>query len=159
MLSLDLTFLWTIIDLIILFLILKKFLFKPLLAVIEKRKSLIDDSLSSAEEKEASAFALQEKYEYELNVSKVKSDELINESREKAQKEYERILAEAKLEAARIMETAGKNIEMQKKSEFEKMQSSIVDIAAAIAMKASEESIDEEKSRKLLKELLMKAGA
>jgi F-type H+-transporting ATPase subunit b len=160
MLSIDPWYvLWSIINVIVLFLVLKKFLYKPVLRMMDKRQNQIDTAIDTAEKNEAQALALKEKYENELQMSKNKAEEIIKESRIKAQNEYERILKEAKEEAENVILAAGKSIELQKKQEFEKMQEALVDIAIAAAVKATEESIDKEKSRKMLEQLVMKAGA
>lgn len=148
-----------IINIIILFLLLKKFLFKPVTQIMEKRRDLIENSLSKAEQREQDANALHERYENELQQSRSTADEIIGRAKDKAQNEYDKIIAEAKAEAEKYLETAKKDFEIEKRHEMEKMQESIVEIAILAAIKASEESIDKEKSKKLLEELVMKAGA
>lgn len=158
MLALDLNILWTFINIIVLFLLLKKFLFKPIAGIMEKREQLIKTSLDNARDKENEALSLRGNYENEIKESKNKAEEIINEARKKAKIEYDRIIDEAKLETSRVYKTAEKNMELQRQKEMEEMQNSIVDLAVAIAKKASQESIDEEKSKKILLELVMKAG-
>lgn len=159
MLSLDYTIIYTIINIIVLFLLLKKFLFKPVTEIMEKRQQDIENSISIAKEKEESAIELQQKYENELKLSKIKAEELISTAKNKAQIEYEKIVNEASYEAQKVTQIATNNIEILKKKEMERLQESIVDIALAVAIKASEESIDQQKSKKMLDELVMKAGA
>lgn len=159
MLSLDGTLIWTIVNIIVLFILLRIFLFKPVTNIMEKRRLEIENSINHANEKEQSAIELHQKYEEDLKSSKSKADDLVIEAKKKAQNEYDKIVIEARTEAARVLETANKNIEMLKRREIQKVQESIVDIALAAAVKASEDSIDEQKSKKLLEELVMKAGA
>lgn len=160
MLSLDYwTIIFSFINIIVLFIVLKIFLFKPVMGIMEKRKQAIESTIANAEEQEQDAFALHEKYENEILESKSKADDIIAKAKGRAQNEYNKILSDARIDADKVIETARKDFEVQKEKELRSMRESIVDIAILAAMKASEESIDEEKSKKLLEELVMKAGA
>ena len=50
MLSLDLNLVWTIINLVVLYLLLRHFLFKPVMGIMEKRRQIIEDGLKNAQE-------------------------------------------------------------------------------------------------------------
>lgn len=159
MLSLDWNILWTFINLIILFLILKKFLFKPITKIMNERQRQIEASFADAQKQQREANEMHVRYETEIASTKIKAEDIIKDAKEKAKSEYNRIITEAGKEADKLTETARKNLEIQKKKEFEEIQNSLIDVAFSVAMKASAESIDENKSKKLLEELVMKAGA
>ena len=48
MIKVDLSLLWTIINLVVFYLLLKKFLFKPVMGIMEKREQMIADGLKNA---------------------------------------------------------------------------------------------------------------
>ena len=52
MLSINMDLVWTIINLIILYVLLKKFLIKPVTSIMEQRKALIEGSLANARKQE-----------------------------------------------------------------------------------------------------------
>ena len=62
MLNFDINILWSLINLIILFVLMRLFLFKPIKKVLAKRKEMIDSQFKEAEEKEKSAEELYDNY-------------------------------------------------------------------------------------------------
>ena len=49
MLTLNLNLLWTVVNVLILFLLLRKFLYKPVMDIITQRQKQVDDALAAAE--------------------------------------------------------------------------------------------------------------
>lgn len=58
MIKVDLSLLWTIINLVVFYLLLKKFLFKPVMGIMEKREQMIADGLKNASDRQEEAEAL-----------------------------------------------------------------------------------------------------
>ena len=63
MLKFDINILWTLINLIIFFVLMKLFLFKPIKKTLDKRKELIEGQFKAAEDKEKKADELQAEYQ------------------------------------------------------------------------------------------------
>ena len=57
MLTLNLNLLWTVVNVLILFLLLRKFLYKPVMNVIAQRQKQIDDAIAAAETSKQDAAA------------------------------------------------------------------------------------------------------
>ena len=70
MLRIDFNLVLTIINLIVLYLILRKFLFRPVMDIMEKREKMIADGISHANEEQDKAHALKKQYEDALNGAK-----------------------------------------------------------------------------------------
>ena len=100
MLKLDMNLVWTVINVIILFLLIKKFLFKPVNNILEKRQQEAEDVLSeaTAKQKEADDLSLKQ-----LELDKEKS---LEEAHNKASQEYDRIVSEADKKAGEKLEDA-----------------------------------------------------
>jgi F-type H+-transporting ATPase subunit b len=99
---------WTLIAFIIVFLILKKFAWKPILASLKERETGIATSLASAErvkaemaqmksENEAMLAQAREERSKMVKEAKEASDKMIAEAKEKARAEYDRIVADAQV--------------------------------------------------------------
>ena len=73
MLRIDFNLVLTIINLIVLYLILRKFLFRPVMDIMEKREKMIADGISHANEEQDKAHALKKQYEDALNGAKEES--------------------------------------------------------------------------------------
>jgi len=84
-------------DLVILYFILKRLLFKPVWEFMENRKNSIAESMEKAEKGKAEALELKNKYESELNEAYAKAQKILKEAEEKAKQEYERIIRMQKM--------------------------------------------------------------
>ena len=67
LLRIDWNVVFTIINLIVLYLILRKFLFRPVMDIMEKREKMIADGISHANEEQDKVHALKKQYEDALN--------------------------------------------------------------------------------------------
>lgn len=124
MLRVDINLLFTIINLLVLVFLMKKFLFGPIRVVIEKRQAEIEESYKKAEETNTAANELKAKYEEGLNNIEEERKQTINNAKIEASKEYDeivnnankkadKILADAKLQAAKEAETKQREMQQQ----------------------------------------------
>ena len=135
MLQLNWNLVFEIINLIILCLLFKKFLIKPVTAVMDKRQAMISDGLSNARNSEAQADELKNRYEAALRDARNESGRLIEEAKKRAQEESDRILKEAGDQAADIMRKAETNIENEREKTMADLQSRIAELAVSAARK------------------------
>ena len=131
---------WTMIiawvNLLILYLVLKKLLFKPIKNMIDSRQKEIDDMYSDAESSKESAAALKAEYEERLAAAEEESEQMLRSAQRRAQLKEEEILKEANEKAARTLERAEERIEQEKKRAINDVKNQVsglaVDIAAAV---------------------------
>lgn len=159
MLKFDLSIIWTFVNIIVLFLFLKKFLFKPVNEIIERRRNAIMGSLQDAEDRRTEAHQLKGHYEEELKVAGEQASVIVREARERAELEYNKILQDAKTEAARIMTDAEKSIELERVKAMEKAQAEIAGIALLAASKLINKNVDDNDNRQFLGDFLKEVGA
>ena len=81
MLRLDINLVFTVINLLITYFILRKFLFKPIHKVVEQRKEEIDRQYAGAKETEEKALALKAQYEESLSSVEAEKAKAVNEAR------------------------------------------------------------------------------
>ena len=79
MLRLDFNLVWNIVNIIVLYLLLKHFLIKPVMAVMDKRQAMIDDGIARARNAENDANALKSQYEEKMKHSEEEGEKLIEE--------------------------------------------------------------------------------
>ena len=158
MLTLTWTIIWTFVDLIVLYVLLKKFLFARVQKVLDQRQEMIQGQMDHAKEQEALANQnLQQVRETVENATK--------EAREKAQrileaasrKEKEQLQASEE-EAKRILISSRKQAEQERKKLLADTQDEMVTIAMLAARKAVGNNINEEKEKALFEDLLKKVG-
>lgn len=101
MLRLDINIVWTILNLLIIFAIVKIFLIKPIHKILDARQAEIDKQYADAKAAQDSAEELKTKYEASLSGVQAEKEGILNEARGKASNEYDRIVADAQTEAKR----------------------------------------------------------
>ena len=131
---------WTMLfawcNLLIIYLFLKKILFKPVKNMIDSRQKEVDDMYAGAEEAEANAKAMKAEYEAKLANADSESEEILRTAQRRALLKEEEILKEAAVEATRIRDRASEEIAMEKKRMLGEIKDEVsgmaIDIASAV---------------------------
>ena len=126
---------WTIINLIVLFLLLRHFLINPVSNIMEQRRKLIADGLQNAQDTQDEANRLKADYEEALSGAKKESAEIVDKARIDARAEYDRIVGEAGAKAGNIIENAKENVRIEREQTMKELQSQIAGLAIASAEK------------------------
>ncbi len=151
-----LIFAW--INLVILYFILRKLLFKPVKKMIDSRQSEIDGMYSDAEEAKSGAEAMKAEYEEKLSHAEEESEEILRAAHRKAQLREEEILREADAKAARTLERAEEQIELEKKKAINEVKDEVSDMAIGIAAAVIERDINKSDHNALIDDFISKMG-
>ena len=135
MLSINMGLVWTIINLIVLFLLLRHFLINPVSNIMEQRRKLIADGLQNAQDTQDEANRLKAEYEEALSGAKKESAEIVDKARIDARAEYDRIVGEAGAKAGNIIENTKENVRIEREQTMKELQSQIAGLAIASAEK------------------------
>ena len=135
MLSINMGLVWTIINLIVLFLLLRHFLINPVSNIMEQRRKLIADGLQNAQDTQDAANRLKAEYEEALSGAKKESAEIVDKARIDARAEYDRIVGEAGAKAGNIIENAKENVRIEREQTMKELQSQIAGLAITSAEK------------------------
>lgn len=158
MLRLDFNLVWNIVNVIVLYLLLKHFLIKPVLGIMDKRQAMIEESISNARQSEAAASELKGQYEDKLAVSGEETAKLMNEAKAEAKAEQERMIREAGEQADRIIENAHKTADADQEKAMRQAQAQIANLVIAAAQKVVGGEIDDTKNQALYDKYLAEAG-
>ena len=142
------TFIATICNLFIQCWLIKKFLFKPIREVIEKRRALADSQIQDAKKAKEEAETMKAGYEAEMAKAKETASVILQDAQKDAAARSEAMLQEAKAQAAGI----------KAKAEADILQEKIGGIAMDIAGKVIEREISEDDHRKLIDEFIENVG-
>lgn len=159
MFTLDWNIIWTFVNILVLFLFLKLFLFGPVTEIMEKRKQTISNSLDEAEATKMEALQIKKNYETELSNAGLEAVSIVNQARDRADIEYNNKILEAKEEALRIIQDANKTIELERKKSIQIAQSEIAGIALLAASKVIGKNVDENTNKQMLGDFLKEVGA
>ncbi len=160
--SLDAQFLFdtlvTALAMLFLFTALSYLLFNPVRDMLEKRKQRVIEEQETAKKNTQEAIAYREEYEQKLKGIEKEAENILSEARKKAVKNEAKIVAEAKEEAARIMERASGEIELEKKRALDDVKQEMITVASMMAQKVVSASIDTEMQESLIDETLKEMG-
>ena len=120
-------------NLVILFLILKKFLFKPVTRVVSERREKANRLISDAEEAKAAAEADKAAYEARMGQAEEDAAEVVRRAQEVAGRRGEEIIGGAEKRAAAIRKQAEADIAQEKKKALNDLKGEISEISLSIA--------------------------
>ena len=154
--------LWTMLfawaNLLILYLFLKKLLFKPMKNMIDSRQKEIDDMYSDAENARASAEELKSEYEEKISHADEESEQILKNAVRRAQLKEEEILSEANSQASRILERAEEQIELEKKRAINEVKNEVSSMAIGIASAVIERDVSPDEHRELIDDFINNIG-
>ena len=158
MLNLDWNIVWTIVNILVLFLLLKHFLFKPITEMMESRTAEIENNLKDAEDQKQKASELTAQYEEKLQGAHAEAAQIVSEARQRGQREYDAILKTAGQDAQKEQERARADMEREREEMLRGVQENVTELVLLTASKLSQKELDEESDRKLVDTFLSEAG-
>lgn len=148
----------TIVNFLILVLVLRHFLFKPVNDVIDSRQNDILKSIDKAIADEKKAEALKLETEKKLKETIDKGKDIVEDYKKRAEKVESDLIKDANAEAQLIIERAKKEAEREKLKAQHEIKSQIIDLALLLSSKTIEEAVDEQKHRQLIDDFIAKVG-
>ena len=142
----------------VLFLAASYFFFNPIRDMLEKRKNKIKEELDNAATAEEEARALREEYTEKLKNIDKEAESILSDARKRALDNENKIVSEAHEEAARIIERARKEAELEKQKAADDVKREMVVLASLMAGKVVKASIDTSVQESLVDETLKEIG-
>ena len=154
--------LWTMlfawINLLIIYLFLRKFLFHPVKKMIDSRQKEIDDMYTDAQSAKDSAEAYRTEYEEKIAKAEDESEEILRSAMRKAQLREEEILTDAGKEASLIKKNAEAAAELEKKRVLNEIKDEVSGMAISIAEAVIERDINEHDHDALIDDFINNIG-
>lgn len=153
---------WTIIfqicNLLILFALIKKFLFKRVMAVLDQRQQEIDGIYDAADKAKGDADQMKAEYTRRMSNARAEADLLVKNAMDTAQRRGDAIVQEARDEATHLKQKAESDIEQERRKAYSELVGEISGMAVDIAGRMVEREINEADHRELVDEFIKKAG-
>ena len=143
---------WTGLTFLILMLILTKFVWKPLLNIVNTREGKIQDALDLAKKTKAEMEKLQVQNQNLLKEARIERDELIKDAKETSSQMIEAAKVKAKEEADKIVENARVAIQAEKSAAVADLKNQVAGIAIDIAEKILKEELSSKEKQTQLAE-------
>ena len=147
-----------IIAVFVLFLIASYFLFNPVREMMAKRQAKIKGELDSAAKDMEDASLLKKQYEEKLKNINAEAEAILSDARKRALENENKIVAQAKEEAARIIDRAKVEAELEKQKAADDVKREMVVLASIMAGKVVKASIDTTVQESLVNETLKEIG-
>jgi F-type H+-transporting ATPase subunit b len=142
----------------VLFFVLSKFAFPPLMNMLDERAANIRGSLEKAEATRIEAERLLEEYKGQLAEGRQEAQKIIQQSKQVADTMKDEIVAKANSEAASVIEKAKLAIEAEKKAAMAELQASVADLSVAVTRKVIGNDLTSDEHVKLIEKYVAEAG-
>lgn len=153
------TCVFALINLLILFFVLKKVLFKPVMNYMDKRKNEVADSLKTSENAKNEALELKQQYEEQMKTARADGQKIIDDMTARANKIYSDTVAKAEEESRQILAHAQEDAQREHEKVLKDSKAEISGLAIAAASKVIDANLDNESNRKLVDKFLDETGA
>ncbi len=147
-------FLWTILTFLVLLVLLAKFAWKPLLALLDRREEMIRQSLDDAEKAKQELQRLQQESKEILSKARVEAQSILAKSRSEAEKLKGELRQEAKVQADSILRDAEKQIQVETEKAIAVIKNEVVDLSLLVASKLIKKNLSKEDNQSLIEESL-----
>jgi F-type H+-transporting ATPase subunit b len=149
-----------LINFVILFFLLRLFLYRPVLNMLAERRQKIQESLEQANKARQQAEVERTEFQRELEQARKTSQEATARVVQETEKMREAILAEAREEAEQIREQARQQIEVERQQAMADLQRQVADLAVELARKVIGQTVtvNEQAQRQLISQFLSEVG-
>ena len=145
-------------NLTILFLILKRFLFKPVQNMLNTRRNEIDSQYDAATNAKQNAEQMQSELTERLAGAKQEAESIVKEAADIAKARGDKIVEDAKATADGILRQAEADAELERKRVGENIKEQIVDVSTALAEKMLEREVNADDHNALIDDFINKIG-
>ncbi len=145
-------------NLTLIFLLIKKFLFKPVKKMIAQRQAAVDAQYAAADDDRAAAAAEKAAWEEKLADADNAAADIIGKATAAAEKRGDAIVAAAKTQADALMRQAEAEIELERKKAESEMREEIVTISTALAEKMLEREVRADDHKQLISAFMQEIG-
>lgn len=152
------TIVFTIINLVVLFLVLRKVLFGKVNAVLEQRAQLVQQQIDAAQASNRQAQELKEEYEGKLTDAHQEAAKIVSDAQTRAQRVYDGKVAEAQSEAQRLRNEAQAQIASERETMLQGARKEVASLALLAAAKAAGRSMDGNDDKAFVDEFLSEVG-
>ena len=158
MIKIDINLVFTIINLLVLYLLMKKFLFGPIIKVMDVRKAMIDQQFAGAKEQEDQAKALKEQYEGALKSAREESFQIMEQARKEAKAQADKTVDDTQAKVSAMLAKAQEDINTERENAMRQMKDDVASLAMEAAGKIIGKNSGADQDLSLYDQFIEKAG-
>ena len=152
------TIIFTLINTLIILLLYRFLLHKPVMKILDARKEKINSEMKAAEDAQAQAEAVKAEYDAKLKESREEAAQIVSNAVKRAGERENQIIAEAQQEAADLKKKAEESIELEKKKAINEIKDQISDIVIMASEKVCEKEISKADNEALIEKFIAEVG-
>lgn len=149
-------FIAQLINFVIVLLVLWRWVYTPLVRLLDQRSARIEQSMKQADEIEKRMKEVEEDQKRIVNQAKVEAAAILDVARMDSERRKKELLEAAKTEVQRVVTQGKEQLQMEKTNMIREAKSELIEIAIAAATKVLKESVSEKTSHKLAEEVVEK---
>ena len=154
LLNINANVIWTVVDLLILFLLMKKFLFGPVTAMLDQRAAAINADLDDAKAQKQAADVLLADHERQIGEARAEAGCIVADAKRRAEAAYEQKLAQAQEEIQRMQQQAARQIEADPRAMLAQTRREIARLSLLAASKVAQQRMDADNEFALVDDFL-----
>ncbi len=152
------TYIVQIVSFLILVWILRKFAWKPLMNMMEKRRQFIEENLANAERERSEAARIRQEYQEEMLKARQEAKNIVEKAIKESEQRAAEILAEARKENERLKAAALSDIEREREKAVADLRLQVVDMSIAVAEKIIQQKLDMQGQEALIEQIIQEVG-
>lgn len=152
------TFVFQLVNTLVIFLVFRHFLFKPATEFMENRTKGIENALEEADIKNREADNLKTQYEEKLANIREERNEILREATKRAEERSNEIIKATEVETQKMMERSRQEIERERQKVVNELKDQISTLAIMAASKVIEEELNQQTHEKMIEEFIKEVG-
>ena len=152
------TIIFQILNLLLLMVLFKKYLFKPVTEILEKRQAEIEGHYQEAQQAETDAKAMKANYESKMAGARQEADRVIKTATESANAMSASIVEDARTQADQLKRRAHTEIDLERRRAFDEVKGELSGIALDIASQVIEREVNEKDHEAFINEFIKNVG-
>lgn len=139
-----------IVNFLILLYLLKRFLYKPVVQMLQKRSRRVEKSLAKAKQAEEDAARSQQEYDQKISAGVNEANQIVDKAKAEAEKVRAELIDKANNEAEKIMAKARLEMNQEKEKLMTELRQETADLATLVATRILSKDLDEAAQRRLI---------
>ena len=145
---------WTLIAFLVSFYILKRAAYPRIQEALEKRATMVADSIDAAKHTREEAEQLLQEYRERLREAREQADDIVHRARQSSERFQEESKADAKRQREEMMEQTRRDIDQETRRALAEIRREVADLTIAATEKVMRKSIDDDDAKRLVEEAL-----
>lgn len=161
MLHLDMSIIYTLVNMLLLYALFRIFLFKPLNRVLDQRRATVQSSLDQAEDSARQAAALERQYQEKIQLAQGEAEDIIRQAKEQAAQIRQQMQKQTQEEFEQQKEKFRRQMALERETAMKESRGEIAMLAMLAAAKILGRELDSDQDQdndQIIQQLIQEAG-